>query len=148
METVTNADGVTVINDAYNANPDSMRSALETLAEIGRRRGGARTFAVLGEMCELGETSLSAHESLGRLVADLGISRLVTVGPAAAAIAAAASEQHAGKGEWRSVPDAAAAREYLTAEVGPGDVVLVKASRAAGLEAVADVLLAQPTAAR
>jgi UDP-N-acetylmuramoyl-tripeptide--D-alanyl-D-alanine ligase len=149
METVTNADGVTVVNDAYNANPDSMRSALETLAELGHRRGaGARTFAVLGEMCELGETSLSEHESLGRLVAELDISRLVAVGAAAGAIAEATSKEERWQGESQRVPDAAAAREYLRAEVRPGDVVLVKASRAAGLETVADVLLAQPTAAR
>jgi UDP-N-acetylmuramoyl-tripeptide--D-alanyl-D-alanine ligase len=149
METVTNADGVTVINDAYNANPDSMRSALETLAEIGHRRGGgARTIAILGEMCELGEISRSEHASLGRVVADLDISRLVAVGAAAGEIAAATSKEQGWKGESHCVADAAAAAEYLRAEVRPGDVVLVKASRAAGLEAVADVLLAQSTAAR
>jgi UDP-N-acetylmuramoyl-tripeptide--D-alanyl-D-alanine ligase len=99
-------------------------------------------------MCELGETSLSEHEALGRVVAELGISRLVAVGAAAGAIAEATSNEERWEGESRHVPDAAAAREYLRAEVRPGDVVLVKASRAAGLETVADVLLSQPTAAR
>ena len=79
MELHERADGVTVINDAYNANPDSMHAAVDTLAELGR--GGARrTWAVLGDMLELGETAPEAHAALGRFVAERGIDRLVAVG--------------------------------------------------------------------
>jgi UDP-N-acetylmuramoyl-tripeptide--D-alanyl-D-alanine ligase len=149
METTTSADGVTVINDAYNANPDSMRAALEALAEIGSRRGnGSRTFAVLGEMRELGDSSLDAHEALGRLLVDLGISRLVAVGERARAIASAVTREGTRGGEPVWVPNSAMAARYLQAEVRTGDVVLVKASRAAGLETIASAVLGHPTAAR
>jgi UDP-N-acetylmuramoyl-tripeptide--D-alanyl-D-alanine ligase len=145
----TRADGVTVINDAYNANPDSMRAALETLAELGRGRGdGARTLAVLGEMRELGDTSLEAHEAVGRLLAELGISQVVAVGESARAIASAASQQQTWQGRSVEVPDSAAAARYLQEEVRPGDVVLVKASRAAGLETLAGVLATDRAAAQ
>jgi UDP-N-acetylmuramoyl-tripeptide--D-alanyl-D-alanine ligase len=149
MALTTRADGVTVINDAYNANPDSMRAALETLAELGRGRGdGARTIAVLGEMRELGDTSREAHEAVGRLLAALDISQVVAVGEPARAIASAASQQGSWQGRSVEVPDSAAAARYLQAEVRPGDVVLVKASRATGLETLAGVLAADPAAAR
>jgi UDP-N-acetylmuramoyl-tripeptide--D-alanyl-D-alanine ligase len=149
MALTTRADGVTVINDAYNANPDSMRAALETLAELGSGRGdGARTLAVLGEMCELGEASRDAHEAVGRLLADLGISQLVAVGESARAIASAASQQDTWQGHAVEVPDSSAAARYLQEEVRPGDVVLVKASRAAGLETLAGVLAADRAAAQ
>jgi UDP-N-acetylmuramoyl-tripeptide--D-alanyl-D-alanine ligase len=138
-----------VINDAYNANPDSVRAALETLAELGRGRGdGCRTVAVLGEMRELGETSRDAHEAVGRLLAELGIALVVAVGEPARAIATAASSSQSWQGRSVEVPDSAAAASYLHAEVRPGDVVLVKASRATGLEALADALVADSTAAR
>jgi UDP-N-acetylmuramoyl-tripeptide--D-alanyl-D-alanine ligase len=149
MALTTRADGVTVINDAYNANPDSMRAALETLAELGRGRGdGARTLAVLGEMCELGDASRDAHEEVGRLLAALDISQLVAVGESARAIASAASQQETWQGHAVEMPESAAAARYLQEEVRPGDVVLVKASRAAGLETVAGVLAADRAAAQ
>jgi UDP-N-acetylmuramoyl-tripeptide--D-alanyl-D-alanine ligase len=148
METTVRQDGVTVINDAYNANPDSMRAALETLAEIGDRRGGdTRTFAVLGEMAELGESSHDEHAALGRLLVTLGISDVLAVGEAAGAIARAASAEAAWRGTAVCVPDKAAATDYVQAEVRPGDVVLVKASRAVGLETVATALLPDRTTA-
>jgi UDP-N-acetylmuramoyl-tripeptide--D-alanyl-D-alanine ligase len=149
MALTTRADGVMVINDAYNANPDSMRAALETLAELGHGRGdGARTLAVLGEMRELGDTSREAHEAVGRLLAALGISQVVAVGESARAIASAASQQATWQGRAVEVPDSAAAARYLQEEVRPGDVVLVKASRAAGLETLAGVLAADRAAAQ
>jgi UDP-N-acetylmuramoyl-tripeptide--D-alanyl-D-alanine ligase len=148
MALTTRADGVTVINDAYNANPDSVRAALETLAELGRTRGGSRTLAVLGEMRELGDASREAHEAVGRLLVALDISQVVAVGASAAAIASAASQTPTWQGRSVQVPDAAAAERYLRAEVRPGDVVLVKASRAAGLETLAGALTPDQTAAR
>jgi UDP-N-acetylmuramoyl-tripeptide--D-alanyl-D-alanine ligase len=124
MALTERADGVLVVNDAYNANPESVRAALEAVAGMGRRRG-ARTWAVLGEMAELGEGSTEAHAATGRLAAELGIARIVAVGEGARAISA----------DW--VPDADAAIALLRKEIEPGDIVLVKASHAIALERVA-----------
>ncbi|RNM15958.1 UDP-N-acetylmuramoyl-tripeptide--D-alanyl-D-alanine ligase [Nocardioides pocheonensis] len=133
MELRERADGLVVINDAYNANPHSMRAALETLSGIGRRTG-RRTVAVLGEMRELGAASAEEHRALGRLVRDLEIDRLVVVGEGAREITSGnESAQFHG-----SVPEALAA---VRKNVRGSEVVLVKASRAAGLEQVAQGLL-------
>jgi UDP-N-acetylmuramoyl-tripeptide--D-alanyl-D-alanine ligase len=112
-----------VVNDAYNANPDSMEAALSHLAE---RAGDRRRVAVLGEMAELGETSAAYHERIGDLAAELGI-EVIGVGEPARA--------------YRPVvwaPDVAAATEAARSYIRPGDAVLVKASRAVGLEGIAD----------
>jgi UDP-N-acetylmuramoyl-tripeptide--D-alanyl-D-alanine ligase len=144
MEVRTRSDGVTVINDAYNANPDSMRAGLQALAAMSRSgdRPERRTWAVLGEMGELGEDSISEHDRIGRLAVRLDISRLIVVGTGRPM-----SAMHHGavmEGSWGSesvmVPDADAALELLRAELATGDVVLVKASNAAGLGALADHL--------
>jgi UDP-N-acetylmuramoyl-tripeptide--D-alanyl-D-alanine ligase len=142
MEVGTRADGVTVINDAYNANPDSMRAGLQALAAMARS-AGKRSWAVLGEMGELGEDSITEHDRVGRLAVRLDISRLIVVGTGRAM-----SAMHHGavmEGSWGSesvmVPDADAALELLRAELAAGDVVLVKASNAAGLGALAETLL-------
>ncbi len=144
MEVTTRPDGVTVVNDAYNANPDSVRAALKALAAIGRPEDGARrrTWAVLGEMLELGDTARDEHDAVGRLAVRLDVSRLLAVGEGARAIHAGASQEGSWGEESAWVPDAAAALELLRAELAPGDVVLVKASRSVGLEAVATALLA------
>ncbi len=143
MEVTEAPNGVTVINDAYNANPESMRAALKTLAVMsaGKRR---RTVAVLGLMAELGEDTEQAHQELGRLVVRLDIRRLVVVGPQAGGIHAGAVLEGSWGAESVHVPDVQAAVELLRAELGPGDVVLVKASRSAGLERVAAALLDPP----
>ena len=142
MEVDTRADGVTVINDAYNANPDSMRAGLQALAAMARSAGKSR-WAVLGEMGERGEESITEHDRIGRLAVRLDISRLIVVGTGRPM-----SAMHHGavmEGSWGSesvmVPDADAALELLRAELAPGDVVLVKASNAAGLGALAEALL-------
>ncbi len=138
MELTERADGVVVINDAYNANPESMRAALTTLAAVSRARAaGGRSFAVLGPMAELGPDAPAEHDALGRLVAGLGVGRLIAVGEQARPIerAAALEGSWAGSASW--VPDAGAAIAALRDEVRAGDVVLVKASRSAGLERVA-----------
>ena len=142
MEQHERADGVLVINDAYNANPDSMRAALKSLAAIARGRGpGARSVAVLGEMRELGDTSLEEHDAVGRLAVRLDISQLVVVGEAARPIHLGAGLEGSWDEESVFVPDVDAAVAWLREFVEPGDVVLVKASRAAALERVADALL-------
>jgi UDP-N-acetylmuramoyl-tripeptide--D-alanyl-D-alanine ligase len=134
MELHERADGLVVVNDAYNANPDSMASALETLAGIGRRTG-RRTVAVLGEMRELGEASDAEHRALGELATRLGIDRIVVVGEGARPIAEAANAASF----YASVAEA---RDFVRENVRATDVVLVKASRAAGLEHLATALLA------
>jgi UDP-N-acetylmuramoyl-tripeptide--D-alanyl-D-alanine ligase len=148
MHVTTRADGVTVIDDAYNANPDSMRAALQALAWIAH--GGQiaehprRSWAVLGEMAELGDDAISEHDRIGRLAVRLDVSRLVVVGTGRSM-----SAMHQGavmEGSWGresvQVSDAAAALSLLRAEVQPGDVVLVKASNSAGLGALADAFVA------
>lgn len=141
MEVTERGDGVTVVNDAYNANPDSVRAALKALVAMA---GARRTWAVLGEMAELGPTAAEEHDAIGRLAVRLDVNRLVAVGapgsPAARLHAGAAQEGSWG-GESVLVPDVPAAIELLSRELAPGDVVLVKASRAAALEQVAAALL-------
>jgi len=160
MEVHRRDDGVTVVNDAYNANPDSTAAALRALTALGRGaagRGdhGARTVAVLGEMRELGESGQAEHEEVGRLAVRLGVHHVVAVGEAARAVHRGAGEELArtldGDGdderkESAFVEDRDAAVAWLREHVRPGDVVLVKASRGAGLDVVADALLADPSA--
>jgi UDP-N-acetylmuramoyl-tripeptide--D-alanyl-D-alanine ligase len=143
MEVHERADGVTVINDAYNANPDSMRAALKALAAIGRGRGpGTRTIAVLGEMRELGESSRDEHDAVGRLAVRLDISQLVVVGEPARPIHLGACLEGSWGEESVFVEDNDEALAWLRQHLSPDDVVLLKASRAAGLETVAEALLA------
>lgn len=139
MELHECTDGVLVLNDAYNANPESMRAALEALDALARprRAGGGRSFAVLGEMAELGPYSHDAHDALGRLAARLDVSRVIAVGEPARPVQHGAAAEGSWRGEASWVPDPAAAVELLRAELRPADVVLVKASRAASLERVA-----------
>jgi UDP-N-acetylmuramoyl-tripeptide--D-alanyl-D-alanine ligase len=142
MEVHERADGVTVVNDAYNANPDSMRAALKALAAIGRGRpGGARTIAVLGEMRELGESSRAEHDAIGRLAVRLDINRLVVVGEPARPMHLGAHLEGSWGDESAFVPDNDAALAWLREHLRPGDVVLLKGSRAAALETVAEALL-------
>jgi UDP-N-acetylmuramoyl-tripeptide--D-alanyl-D-alanine ligase len=138
MEVTDRADGVTVLNDAYNASPDSMRAAVETLVEIARRRPG-RSWAVLGDMLEMGDEAPAAHVQLGRRVAAAGVDELVVLGAYAPALAEAAQGVHT-----RVAATKEEALSWLRAEVSAGDVVLVKASRGLALETVAEDLLAVP----
>ena len=143
MEVVERADGVTVVNDAYNANPESMRAALKTLAVMSRGKT-RRTVAVLGHMAELGDDTRAAHMDLGRFAVRLDLGQLVVVGPQAGGIHAGAVLEGSWGDESVHVPDVEAAVELLRRELAPGDVVLVKASRSAGLERVAAALLEPP----
>lgn len=142
MEVIHRRDGVTLVNDAYNANPDSVRVALEALAVMGRPSRGEprRTWAVLGEMRELGQDAPAEHEAVGRMAVRLDVSHLVAVGEGGRMINEGAVREGAAAGSaW--VPDIAAARELLREGLRPGDVVLVKASRGVGLERLVDGLL-------
>ena len=138
MEVSETAAGITVVNDAYNANPESMRAALRALAAMSE---GRRSVAVLGHMAELGPDAAALHDALGRDTARLGIGALIAVGEQARAIATGAAHEggYDGKSQW--VPDATAAVARLGEELRPGDVVLVKGSRAAAMEVVAQALI-------
>jgi UDP-N-acetylmuramoyl-tripeptide--D-alanyl-D-alanine ligase len=140
MEVRQRADGVTVINDAYNANPESVRAALDALRHLAR---DGRGFAVLGHMAELGDTSQASHEEIGQFAAEAGLAGLIVVGAEAGPILSGARRVPAWPGEALAVPDGAAALAVLADRLKPGDVVLVKASRAARLEGVAADLLAE-----
>jgi len=140
MEVTTRADGVTVVNDSYNANPESVGAALRTLARMSDD-GQRRTWAVLGVMGELGDEGAAAHEQIGRLAAQLHIDRLVAVDEQAVGIQHGARLEGFKGEEPVLVPDVEAATALLNAELRPGDVVLVKASKVAALWRVADALL-------
>jgi UDP-N-acetylmuramoyl-tripeptide--D-alanyl-D-alanine ligase len=141
MEVHERADGVTVINDAFNANPDSMRAALKALATMGH---GRRTWAVLGEMRELGPDSIIEHEAVGRLAVNLRVTRLVAVGDGTQPVDLAAREAGASLEESTWVPDIDAAHDLLRQRLAPGDVVLFKSSHDAGLRFLGDRLLDTP----
>ncbi len=122
---------VTVIDDCYNANPLSMRAALDDLAQ---QSPAGRRIAVLGDMLELGPTEVAEHEAIGSHAAASGVDVLVTVGPLAAAMAGPFGR------EAHVTGDAAAAATVVRSLVGAGDLVLVKASRGVRLEAVTEAL--------
>jgi UDP-N-acetylmuramoyl-tripeptide--D-alanyl-D-alanine ligase len=132
MEVTDRADGVTVVNDAYNANPESVAAALRTLVVLaGAQR---RSWAVLGPLAELGEAATQAYREIGTLSARLGIDRLVVVGEQA-------QQLHRAVPGSALVADVPAAVELLHGELAAGDVVLIKASRSFGLERIAAALL-------
>lgn len=135
-------DGLVVVNDAYNANPASMAAALEALAAIGAR-GRRRTVAVLGEMLELGDSSVADHAAVGEHAAVLGTDVVLTVGEAAAEIAAGARRTPGWEGMAVVTAGRPQAADWLRHNVRARDVVLVKASRGAALEHVADELVQQ-----
>ncbi|MDN6747664.1 MAG: UDP-N-acetylmuramoyl-tripeptide--D-alanyl-D-alanine ligase, partial [Brevibacterium sp.] len=141
MELIDSPSGVTVLNDAYNANPESMRASLKTLASMGRGDEDSRprrTFAVLGEMLELGDESISAHSDIGELVVRLNITRTIVVGEGAKPIFNAANLEGSWGNEAAWVATASEAKDLLSAELAPGDIVLFKSSRDAGLRYLGD----------
>jgi UDP-N-acetylmuramoyl-tripeptide--D-alanyl-D-alanine ligase len=135
MEVLRTKAGGVVVNDAYNANPASTAAALRALAGIDT---DGRRVAVLGDMRELGAHSAEEHARIGRLAAELGVDVVVAVGPETGPLVDAAAE---GSVAVMQVPDAAGALDALTTLVGPADIVLVKGSRAVGLEDVVRALV-------
>jgi UDP-N-acetylmuramoyl-tripeptide--D-alanyl-D-alanine ligase len=137
METFTTSRGVVVVNDAYNANPESMASALKTARWMARR---GRLAAVLGHMAELGPVAFEEHERLGELVVRIGVDRLITLGEPARAIARAAVREGQTPENVASydAPEEAAADVRSWAR--RGDVVILKGSRVAGVERVAELV--------
>jgi UDP-N-acetylmuramoyl-tripeptide--D-alanyl-D-alanine ligase len=141
MELRERGDGVLVINDAYNANPDSVRVAIDAVAHLSG--DGVRGFAVLGYMAELGDTADASHAEAGQLVARAGLAGVVAVGEGARPVLEGAHAVPGWQGEAIWVPDNGAAVEALRSRLRPSDVVLVKASRVAALWEVAAGLLAE-----
>jgi UDP-N-acetylmuramoyl-tripeptide--D-alanyl-D-alanine ligase len=137
METFTTARGVVVVNDAYNANPESMAAGLKTARWIARR---GRLAAVLGHMAELGPIAFEEHDRLGELLVRVGVERLVTVGEPAEAVARAAVREGQLPEDVASYDDPDEAAADVLAWARAGDVVLIKGSRVAGLERVAEAL--------
>ena len=127
---ITLSDGVTLIDDCYNANPMSMRAALDDLQATAARNPGARQVAILGDMLELGPEERRFHEQIGEYANDTHVDLLITVGP----LAQAMTDRYAG--ETHTAHDATAAAKLAEELIRPGDVVLVKASRGVGLELV------------
>jgi UDP-N-acetylmuramoyl-tripeptide--D-alanyl-D-alanine ligase len=137
METFTTAGGVVILNDAYNANPESMAAGLKTARWIARQ---GRLAAVLGHMAELGPIAFDEHERLGELVVRIGVDRLVTVGEPARAIARAAVREGQLPEDVASYDEASEATADVRTWARRGDTVLIKGSRVAGLERVAEAL--------
>lgn len=139
MQLLQRTDGVTIINDAYNASPDSTKAALQTLAQLGR--SGRHTVAVLGEMAELGSASREQHDAIGRLVVRLNIDQLVVVGAGAKLIHMGAEQEGSWAGESKYFESIAEALAYLREMLVPGDLVLVKSSKSANLRHLGDDLM-------
>jgi UDP-N-acetylmuramoyl-tripeptide--D-alanyl-D-alanine ligase len=142
MEITETPDGIIVINDAYNANPESMRAALKSLAIMSAHR---RSVAVLGHMAELGVQSAEEHDAIGRLIVRYDIGQLLAVGDEARPMAHGAALEGSWNGESEWVTDVRTANERLSELLRPGDVVLVKGSRSAGMERVAEAIIAGHT---
>jgi UDP-N-acetylmuramoyl-tripeptide--D-alanyl-D-alanine ligase len=138
MEVTERPDGVTVVNDAYNANPESVRAALDALIHMARE---GRAYAVLGGMAELGASSVSEHERIGAYAARGGLAGLIAVGETAASVLKGAEQVGSWTGERVQVDDVDAAVAALDERLRPHDVVLIKGSRVAGLERVAQAVL-------
>jgi len=137
MDVTRTPDGLTVVNDAYNASPSSMAAALRSFARLAPKK---RRVAVLGEMLELGEHARAEHEHIGRLAIESNVDVVIAVGAGARPIADGARAAGADGAEVLEVDDADSALAALSERAGPGDAVLVKASRAVGLERVAEAL--------
>ena len=141
MERTDRPDGVTVINDAYNANPESMRAALKTLAQLGRATG-RRTWAVLGEMLELGDEHIREHTLVGETVVRLNIAQLLVVGAGARALYIGALNEGSWGEEAHFAADLDEAFDLLSERLAPGDIVLVKSSNGSRLAQLGERLAA------
>ncbi|MEJ5928876.1 UDP-N-acetylmuramoyl-tripeptide--D-alanyl-D-alanine ligase [Corynebacterium sp. H128] len=145
MDVQTRADGVTIINDSYNANPDSMRAGIAALSYTAHGRNDVHSWAILGQMGELGDNAITEHEALAEVLVKMQVDRLVVVGGDVNSHALATSAEQRGI-TTMTVDSADAAINVVDRELRPGDVVLVKASNSARLWRVAEGLLGQSAA--
>lgn len=139
MQVLNRTDGVTIINDAYNASPDSTKAALQTLAQLGK--SGRRTIAILGEMAELGSESREQHDAIGRIVVRLNIDQLIVVGLGAKLIHMGAEQEGSWAGESKFFESIDEALAYVRGMLRAGDLVLVKSSKSANLRHLGDNLM-------
>jgi UDP-N-acetylmuramoyl-tripeptide--D-alanyl-D-alanine ligase len=137
METYMTAGGVHVVNDAYNASPASMRAALAALCDMV---ADERRVAILGDMAELGSLTELAHFELGERIADMDLDQLIAIGPRARRIAEGARAAGMERDRALAVETREEGIEIARERIGRGDVVLVKASRVMGLEAVVEAI--------
>ncbi|QGH69833.1 UDP-N-acetylmuramoyl-tripeptide--D-alanyl-D-alanine ligase [Pseudactinotalea sp. HY158] len=146
MHLIDTAGGIRIVDDAYNANPESVRAALKALAAMSVRAGAGRerrrTIAVLGEMRELGPDSIGEHDAIGRLAVRLNIDKLLVVGEGARPIHTGAVQEGSWGAEAAHVDTIEEALTVLLTELRPGDIVLLKSSNGAGLARLADRLVA------
>jgi len=140
MEKHVRKDGLVVINDAYNASPESMKAALQTLAQLGRL-SGKKTVAVMGEMAELGQFSAVEHDAIGRIAVRLNLSQVVVVGLGAKLIHMGASQEGSWDGESKYFDEISEALGYLREMLTGEEIVLVKSSKSANLRYLGDDLL-------
>ena len=140
MELGVAPSGLIVINDAYNASPDSMKAALQTLAQLGRI-SGKKTVAVMGEMAELGEFSVQEHDAIGRIAVRLNLGQVVVVGKGAKLIHMGASQEGSWDGESQYFDEISNALAYLREMLTGDEIVLVKSSKSANLRFLGDDLL-------
>lgn len=140
MEKHVRKDGLVVINDAYNASPESMRAALQTLAQLGRL-SGKKTVAVMGEMAELGKFSAIEHDAIGRIAVRLNLSQVVVVGLGAKLIHMGASQEGSWDGESKYFDEISEALGFLRGMLTGEEIVLVKSSKSANLRYLGDDLL-------
>jgi UDP-N-acetylmuramoyl-tripeptide--D-alanyl-D-alanine ligase len=138
MQLLPGPSGSFVINDAYNASPDSTKAALQTLATLGRQ--GHKTIAVLGEMAELGPQAAEQHDAIGRIAVRLNIDQVVVVGERAKLIHMGASQEGSWDGESKFFESIDEALEAVRGLLGSGDIVLVKSSKSAELRHLGDAL--------
>ncbi|MEY4321671.1 MAG: hypothetical protein RL167_399 [Actinomycetota bacterium] len=138
MQLLPGPKGSFIINDAYNASPDSTKAALQTLATLGRQ--GHRTIAVLGEMAELGSQAAEQHDAIGRIAVRLNIDQVVVVGERAKLIHMGASQEGSWDGESKFYESIDEALEAVRGLLGSGDIVLVKSSKSAELRHLGDAL--------
>jgi UDP-N-acetylmuramoyl-tripeptide--D-alanyl-D-alanine ligase len=139
MQVLNRADGLVLINDAYNASPESTRAALRTLAELAKQTG-RRSVAVLGEMAELGDFSAHEHDQIGRLAVRLNIAQVVVVGAGAKIIHMGASFEGSWDGESQYFEQISDAKSFLRGMLTGNDIVLVKSSKSAQLRHLGDEL--------
>jgi UDP-N-acetylmuramoyl-tripeptide--D-alanyl-D-alanine ligase len=140
MQLTHTADGISVINDAYNASPDSTKAALQTLAQLGRQTG-RRTVAILGEMAELGEFARTEHDAIGRTAVRLNIGLVIAIGENAKLIYMGANLEGSYDGESQYIESLDGALPTVRGMLRAGDIVLVKSSKSANLRHLGDDLL-------
>jgi UDP-N-acetylmuramoyl-tripeptide--D-alanyl-D-alanine ligase len=138
MQLLPGPNGSLIINDAYNASPESTKAALQTLATLGRQ--GHRTIAVLGEMAELGSQAAEQHDAIGRIAVRLNIDQVLVVGDRAKLIHMGASQEGSWDGESKFFTSIDEALQHVRGLLGSGDIVLVKSSKSAELRHLGDAL--------